>query len=114
MAKLLAALATSVRGGQGPKASGSPAYLADLMLGAQSEPQADDVRSEPGNLIEPLTERELEIVRLIVAGKRNQEIADALFISVATVKRHIANAYAKMGVLHRGEAIARFSTLNLR
>ncbi len=114
LAKLLAALATSVRGGQGPKASGSPAYLADLMLGAQSEPQADDVRSEPGNLIEPLTERELEIVRLIVAGKRNQEIADALFISVATVKRHIANAYAKMGVLHRGEAIARFSTLNLR
>ena len=44
---------------------------------------------------------------------RNHEIADHLFISLATVKRHIANAYGKLGVSHRTEAIARANELNL-
>ena len=61
-------------------------------------------------LAEPLTARELEILRLIVAGLRNQEIADQLVISLSTVKRHIANAYGKLGVDHRTEAIARLRT----
>jgi LuxR family maltose regulon positive regulatory protein len=60
----------------------------------------------PG-LAEPLTARELEILRLIVEGLRNQEIADQLVISLSTVKRHIANAYGKLGVDHRTEAIVR-------
>jgi LuxR family maltose regulon positive regulatory protein len=61
-------------------------------------------------LAEPLTARELEILRLIVAGMRNQEIADQLVISLSTVKRHIANAYGKLGVDHRTEAVARLTT----
>ena len=49
------------------------------------------------------------ILRLVAAGMRNQEIADQLVISLATVKRHIANAYGKLGVTHRTEAVARLT-----
>ena len=56
---------------------------------------------------EPLTARELEILRLIAAGMRNQDIANHLSISAATVKRHIANAYSKLGAGHRTEALIR-------
>ena len=59
------------------------------------------------NLVTPLTKREVEIIRLIAAGMRNQEIADHLFISLSTVKRHIANAYSKLEATHRTEAINR-------
>ena len=61
-------------------------------------------------LAEPLTPREIEILRLIAAGMRNQEIADRLVISLSTVKRHIANTYGKLGVDHRTEAVARLTT----
>ena len=64
-------------------------------------------------LVEPLTPREVEIVRLIAAGMRNQEIAEHLFISLSTVKRHIANAYRKLEVGHRTEAVARANEMNL-
>ena len=61
-------------------------------------------------LAEPLTARETEILRLVAAGMRNQEIADQLVISLATVKRHIANTYGKLGVTHRTEAVARLTS----
>ena len=60
-----------------------------------------------------LTTRELEILRLISAGLRNQEIAESLSISAATVKRHIANAYGKLGAGHRTEALVRAKELKL-
>ena len=66
----------------------------------------------PG-LIQPLTAREHEILRLIAAGLRNQDIADHLSITAATVKRHIANAYGKLGVGHRTEALVRAAELKL-
>jgi LuxR family maltose regulon positive regulatory protein len=68
--------------------------------------------SSPG-LAEPLTPRELEVLRLVAAGLRNQEIAEQLVISLPTVKRHIANAYGKLGVTHRTEAVARATELHL-
>jgi LuxR family maltose regulon positive regulatory protein len=64
-------------------------------------------------LIEPLTGRELEVLSLLAAGLRNQEIADQLVISLATVKRHISNIYGKLGVSHRTQAIARARALGL-
>lgn len=64
-------------------------------------------------LAEPLTAREVEILRLVATGMRNQQIADQLFISLATVKRHLANAYRKLGVGHRTEAVARADELHL-
>ncbi len=64
-------------------------------------------------LAEPLTERELDVLRLIAAGLRNRDIADELYISLATVKRHIANAYGKLGVHSRTAAVARATELHL-
>jgi LuxR family transcriptional regulator, maltose regulon positive regulatory protein len=57
-------------------------------------------------LIEPLTPRELEVLQLIETGCSNQEISEKLFISIPTVKRHISNIYAKLGVQSRTQAIA--------
>lgn len=52
-----------------------------------------------------LTARELDVLRLLAAGKANKEIAAALFITEATVKAHVANVYTKLGVQSRTEAI---------
>jgi NarL family two-component system response regulator LiaR len=64
-------------------------------------------------LVEPLSERELEVLDLIAAGLTNREIADRLFIAVGTVKRHINNIYGKLQVHHRAEAVARARDLGL-
>ena len=64
-------------------------------------------------LAETLTAQEIEILSLIAAGMRNQEIADKLFVSLPTVKRHVANTYGKLGVRHRTEAVAKANELNL-
>jgi LuxR family maltose regulon positive regulatory protein len=64
-------------------------------------------------LAQPVTSRELEILRLIAGGLRNAEIADHLSISPATVKRHIANLYGKLGAEHRTEALVRAAELEL-
>ncbi|MGZ8470529.1 MAG: LuxR C-terminal-related transcriptional regulator [Gemmatirosa sp.] len=60
-----------------------------------------------------LTARELEVLRLIAAGLRNQEIADRMAVAPATVKRHVANAYGKLGARHRTEALARARELGV-
>jgi LuxR family maltose regulon positive regulatory protein len=57
-------------------------------------------------LSEPLTARELEVLKLIEAGCSNQDIAGQLVISMPTVKRHISNIYAKLGVESRTQAVA--------
>ncbi|MGE0539095.1 MAG: LuxR C-terminal-related transcriptional regulator, partial [Dehalococcoidia bacterium] len=80
---------------------------------APAPPVPSPVRPAAATLAEPLTAREVEILRLIAAGMRNQAIADQLVISLPTVKRHIANAYGKLGVSHRTEAVARATELNL-
>ncbi|MBL0170119.1 MAG: helix-turn-helix transcriptional regulator [Gemmatimonadaceae bacterium] len=64
-------------------------------------------------LVQNLTARELEILRLLAVGLRNLEIAEQLAISTATVKRHVANAYAKLDVSHRTQALLRAQALNL-
>lgn len=55
---------------------------------------------------EPLTTRELEVLRLVVQGVRNGEIGQRLFISVKTVETHLTSIYGKLGVQSRAEAIA--------
>ena len=64
-------------------------------------------------LIEPLSERELEVLRLICTGKSNQEIADELFLALNTVKRHANNLYGKLGVNRRAQAIIEARRLGL-
>jgi LuxR family maltose regulon positive regulatory protein len=66
---------------------------------------ASGQRSEPVGVLEPLSERELEILQLIAAGKTNQEIAEKLVIALSTVKSHINNLYGKLGTNRRTEAI---------
>jgi LuxR family maltose regulon positive regulatory protein len=80
---------------------------------APRQPIVPAGESTAAGFSQPLTEREQEILRLIAAGLRNQEIADHLSISAATVKRHIANTYGKLGVGHRTEALARATELKL-
>jgi two-component system, NarL family, response regulator LiaR len=53
---------------------------------------------------EELTEREMEVLRLIAKGKSNQEAADELFIGIKTVKFHVTNILAKLGVEDRTQA----------
>jgi LuxR family maltose regulon positive regulatory protein len=58
-------------------------------------------------LIEPLSERELEILRLMAAGMSNQEIAEKVVVTVGTVKWHLNNIYGKLDVRSRTQALAR-------
>jgi two-component system, NarL family, response regulator LiaR len=53
-----------------------------------------------------LTEREMEVLNLVVQGKSNQQIAEAMFLSLATVKAHVGNILSKLQVSSRAEAIA--------
>ncbi|HEX7735385.1 MAG TPA: response regulator transcription factor [Ktedonobacteraceae bacterium] len=55
---------------------------------------------------EPLTARELDVLRLVVQGVRNSEIGQRLSISIKTVESHLTNIYGKLGVQSRAEAIA--------
>jgi LuxR family maltose regulon positive regulatory protein len=80
---------------------------------ALREPHQTTAPEPSASESQTLTTRELEILRLIAAGMRNQEIAGHLQISAATVKRHIANAYTKLDAGHRTEALARAKELNL-
>jgi LuxR family maltose regulon positive regulatory protein len=82
-------------------------YARRLLQAFDGPPHAVAEAAVTDGLAEPLSAREIEIMRLIAAGMRNQEIADHLVISVATVKRHLANAYGKLGASHRIEAVAR-------
>jgi LuxR family transcriptional regulator, maltose regulon positive regulatory protein len=113
MSLLLTTLVDALRRGRGPADAGSLLYLETLLGTAQRRAGEITRQSAVGALAEPLTGRELEILRLIEAGLRNSEIADRLFISVATVKRHISNCYGKLDARHRIEAIARARELGL-
>lgn len=64
-------------------------------------------------LVEPLTARELEVLRLIAAGDSNQAIAKKLVITVSAVKKHTGNMYSKLNVNSRTQAVARSRQLKL-
>jgi LuxR family maltose regulon positive regulatory protein len=67
----------------------------------------------PQPLIEPLSERELEVLRRVAAGYSNREIAQDLVVAVSTVKRHISNVYGKLEVGSRTQAVAKAKELGL-
>ena len=60
-----------------------------------------------------LTERELDVLRLVAAGRSNREIAAELFISPKTASVHVSNILGKLGVATRGEAAAKAHALRL-
>ncbi len=86
-------------------------FLNDAMLRTRQEIEFKSLPKQ--SLIEPLSERELEVLRLVCAGKSNQEIADELFIALDTVKRHANNLYGKLGVRRRAQAINEARRLGL-
>jgi LuxR family maltose regulon positive regulatory protein len=66
-----------------------------------------------GDLLEPLNDREVAIVRFMSAGLSNSDIADELYLSVNTVKWHARNIYGKLGVSNRSMAVARARELRI-
>ncbi len=66
----------------------------------------DETQRRPEQPLERLTDREVEVLAEIAAGYTNEQIADRLFISRGTVKRHTSNIYLKLGAHHRAEATA--------
>ena len=64
-------------------------------------------------LIEPLSERELEVLRLMAEGLTNEQIAARLIIALGTVKAHIHNISGKLGAQNRAHAVARAKELGL-
>jgi LuxR family maltose regulon positive regulatory protein len=72
-------------------------------------------RAESGasGLVEPLTDRELEVLGLIAAGRPNREIADQLVVTLETVKKHTSHIFAKLGAASRTQAVARARELGL-
>ena len=75
--------------------------------------QSTSLKAPDQPLIEPLTERELEILRLIAEGLSNQEIGSQLYLSLNTVKAHTRNIYGKLGVNSRTQAAARARVLGI-
>jgi LuxR family transcriptional regulator, maltose regulon positive regulatory protein len=90
-----------------------PVPYIDTLLAAFDEPDMQSSTFSPQPLIDPLSERELEILALITAGLKNKEIAEQLVISLNTVLYHNKNIYGKLGVNKRALAIARARELNL-
>jgi DNA-binding NarL/FixJ family response regulator len=65
------------------------------------------------NVETDLSPREIEVLRLIAAGHSNQEIADKLFLSLNTIKKHNSQLFAKLGAVRRTQAIERAKQLGL-
>jgi LuxR family maltose regulon positive regulatory protein len=76
-------------------------------------PAAQEKASPAGNLVEPLSERELEVLRLLRTDLNGPEIAHECMVSLSTVRTHTQNIYAKLGVNNRRAAVRRAEELNL-
>jgi len=94
-----------------------PDYVSQLLAGFGMQDQgpkpAISPPPQPAALVEPLSERELEVLHLISAGHTNQEIAARLVVTLNTVKKHTSNIYGKLEVNSRTQAIARARELGL-
>ncbi len=64
-------------------------------------------------LAEPISEREIEVLRLLAIGASNQEIADQLIVALNTVKRHVSNIMGKLGAENRAQAVIKARQLGL-
>jgi len=95
----------------------SPDYTNQLLA---AFPVVESEQTDPSKaqalksaLVEPLSEREIEVIQLIAEGLSNQEIGSRLFFSLNTVKAHTRNIYAKLSVHNRTQAAARAKDLGI-
>jgi LuxR family maltose regulon positive regulatory protein len=89
----------------------APKYVVKLLSEFKGSSGAVPASQQP--LIEPLTERELQVLRLIAEGLSNRAIADRLVVALGTVKSHTASLYRKLDVTSRTQAVARATELGL-
>jgi LuxR family maltose regulon positive regulatory protein len=94
-----------------------PAYIKRILKASESSGKsgksADKVIRESDLLIEPLSEREIDVLRLIAKGDTYNEIANQLYISVNTVRSHVKAIYDKMNVNNRTRAIEQASRMHI-
>lgn len=102
--ELCAAVRTVARGQVLLQANSAAQLLAGLTPPAQPQSQAEKLG---------LTERERDVLRLIVVGRNNSEIASELYVSEATVKTHINHIFAKLGARDRTHAVVLAHRLGL-
>jgi len=94
----------------------SPEYVGKVLeaCGAGvTAPTRASSRGTAGLFLEPMTERELEVLRLLDTGLSNREIAERLFVSLDTLKSHTKHIYAKLGVRARHQAVGRAKEFGL-
>jgi DNA-binding NarL/FixJ family response regulator len=90
----------------------APSVAAKLVARVAALPEpAPGHAAQP--LVDPLTDRELEVLRQLAAGKSNREIAQAVFLSEGTVKNHVTSILAKLGARDRTQAALRAAALGL-
>ncbi|MBE2197414.1 MAG: LuxR family transcriptional regulator [Anaerolinea sp.] len=93
-----------------------PDYVGKLLAACEAEAQKDEANAylpPTQSLIEPLSQREVEVLQLITQGLSNHEISQRLFLALSTVKGHNQNIYGKLQVQRRTEAVARARELGL-
>jgi len=91
-------------------------YVSKLLTtfgGEEQRSRGAEEKQGSSPLIEPLTERELELLHLVADGYSNKEIAQELFLAIGTVKKHLNNVFGKLNVSNRTQAVARARELNL-
>jgi LuxR family maltose regulon positive regulatory protein len=89
----------------------APNYVRELLSAFDVPEPKKPHRTQP--LVEPLSDREIEVLRLAAAGLSNREIAEQLYISINTVKAHTKSVYRKLDVHNRTQAINRAQELGL-
>ena len=93
-----------------------PDYVGKLLAVFEAEEQKSEDKSHLSpaqHLIEPLSQRELEVLHLIAEGLSNREISERLFLALITVKGHNQKIFGKLQVQRRTEAVARARELGL-
>ena len=74
---------------------------------------ASKIQGDQSELIEPLSDREIEVLRLVAKGLTNKVIAERLYLSIHTIKTHTRNIYGKLGVNNRTQAVNKARTLGI-
>jgi LuxR family maltose regulon positive regulatory protein len=87
--------------------------LAAFTISGPAQPQPSQDPSPVAGLVEPLSEREIEVLQLVAEGLTNSEIASRLFLSPHTIKVHVRNIFGKLGVHNRTKAVVEARSLGL-